>query len=473
MRKGAKPWKEKWETEARLGGGGQGDTFRVKSRDTSESGVAKLLKNSASPQARRRMHKEVEWAKLLHAAGCKVPQVLEDNVSSLEDLQGTHQLYFISEFIEGENLEEFITSRGGLSKDESLGLVSALTGIVKCAYAEEILHRDIKPTNIIVCSTGKSEVVLVDWGVSFNIENPSNITEHGESIKNEFLRLPERTLPGGDLRDIRSDITCLVGVLFYCITAEAPRELRDEDSKPPHRREAGALKEKVGAGETIQDLEAFFDRGFQISREDRYQSLDEFEKRLDDLREGKRDKIGRSPADIAASVRKNLLRRNPAAQLEKCEQWANVIRQWIQEAMGGVINSVNIEQGRHHPDYTFHITEDRLAFSDKYADKLLGKDIRLKTVGGKVIQIMWRRDSNFSRAIAYLIGCKGRECIILRASFPCPEYKKIHERTEFTWKRVSSFDGVSGEATRKTILKDLNESIAEEMEAIAEETGNA
>jgi predicted Ser/Thr protein kinase len=106
------PWQERWEPvgeETRTGG--QGETFRVNSRDGGRLGILKKLRNQRSDQARARMSQEVLNLRILHGAGCKVPEVLDRNTDQFEDK--SVRLYFIMEYIDGPTLAETVENRGG------------------------------------------------------------------------------------------------------------------------------------------------------------------------------------------------------------------------------------------------------------------------------------------------------------------------------------------------------------------------
>ena len=97
------PWVAKWGEGERFDGGGQGDTFLVPDR-TTPRGVMKLLKDhrAGDPKSRRRMFQEVSNLKILHSAGARVPQILDDNTSEFENLGVP--LFFVMERIEGKTL---------------------------------------------------------------------------------------------------------------------------------------------------------------------------------------------------------------------------------------------------------------------------------------------------------------------------------------------------------------------------------
>lgn len=240
------PWNEKWIELKPLGSGGQGDTVLVRSKaNETKQAVLKLLKphKVQDAKARRRMYQEVANLKILRSAGGKVPEVLDDNTESFEQLDVP--MFFAMEFIAAETLADLIETHKSFSEDVSIGIALELCSTLRVAVKEGIVHRDIKPENIIVRSTTPPDVVMVDFGLSFNEDADQTNTSVDEGLDNKFISLPERRGPGENKRDPRSDITDVCAILFYCLTGCSPRNLRDSQGRPPHRRPGYELTGRV------------------------------------------------------------------------------------------------------------------------------------------------------------------------------------------------------------------------------------
>src|SRR5579859_2023241 len=239
-------WTQKWVKIEPLGGGGQGDTLLVKSLSgESVPAVLKLLKppKVQNAKARGRMAQEVVNLKVLRNAGGKVPQVLDGNTEKFED--PSVPLYFVMEYIKGKTLAETVQASGGLPVSAAVEIALDLCSTMRIAIKEGIVHRDIKPENIIIRSSDPADVVIVDFGLSFNEDEALNLTETEETLDNKFVSLPERRGPGENKRDFRSDLTGICAVLFYCLTGCAPRNLRDSQGRPPHQWPNYSLSAKV------------------------------------------------------------------------------------------------------------------------------------------------------------------------------------------------------------------------------------
>ncbi len=134
------------------------------------------------------------------------------------------------------------------------------------------------------------------------------ITATVEQLRNSFLALPETNTPTGDRRDLRSDVTCLCGILYFCLTGQYLGQLRDENGKPPHRRSGCTLRDFQKDNKYLAGLDLLFDRGFTYEVEGRFQSCAELLNRMKHVLEGQAIEIGEPSVRIqrlSAQLRKN------------------------------------------------------------------------------------------------------------------------------------------------------------------------
>jgi serine/threonine protein kinase len=277
-------WNTKWIEIEPLGGGGQGDTFLVKSAgEGSKRVVLKLLKGHKvqDAKARRRMFQEVTNLKILRSAGGKVPEVLDGNTDVFEDIN--LPMYFVMEHIQGNTLADLIQQSSGLPVETSVGIALELCSTVRIAIKEAIVHRDIKPENIIVRSTTAPDVVMVDFGLSFNEDEDHKLTSADESLDNKFLSLPERRGPDENKRDPRSDLTGICAILHYCLTKCVPRNLRDSQGRLPHQLPNYSLSGKVQDEAQRAALNLLLNRGLNYEIDSRFQTIDELTNRLEEI----------------------------------------------------------------------------------------------------------------------------------------------------------------------------------------------
>jgi serine/threonine protein kinase len=276
------PWTKQWGLGEKCGEGGQGETFFVPDRSTPK-GVLKVLKgsNQNDAKARRRLFQEVNNLRIMSDAGANVPRVLDSNCDNF--VREGALLYFVMEYISGQTLAQLVASNPNLLLEIAVNIALALCQTLRIAIQEEIVHRDLKPENVMVRSLDPIDVVMLDFGISFRPTEETPVTEHGEQFQNSLIRLPERTGIAENKRDPRSDLTDVAALLFYCLTAEPPRNLQDSTGKAPHWSVQQRLKEKIPNVIQLKKLNTFFEKGFSQEIDNRFQTIDQLEPRLNEL----------------------------------------------------------------------------------------------------------------------------------------------------------------------------------------------
>ncbi len=269
-------WESEWKKVRKLGGGAQGTTYLLASlHDPSQLSVLKTLNNAKSEQARLRFQREILSLIELSRLTTSVPKVIAHSVETAD------KPFFVMEFVLGNTLQDYVSERGTLSLEESLFFCRQLCETLKTAHRVPILHRDLKPDNIIIKDGDQPKLVLVDFGLAFISTSP--VTETKDTFRNRFLLLPEMASGGQDKRDYRSDLTSVVALFYFCLSGRNPEQLMDASGLKPHRshplRIAG-LDQK-----SLQHVSwlTFFDKGFEYKVEDRFQSIDEMQHEIDTI----------------------------------------------------------------------------------------------------------------------------------------------------------------------------------------------
>ncbi|MCH8344556.1 MAG: protein kinase, partial [Planctomycetes bacterium] len=349
-------------------------------------------------QARRRMAREVVYLRTLHQAGAKVPQVIDDNTQQFENL--SHRLFFVMDLIKGDELARVVTDAGGLSLESSLAIARDLCQTIEIGIAEGIHHRDLKPENIILRSLEPPDVVIVDYGLSFNEEEETQLTKHSETIESPFLTLPERRIPGGDRRDPRSDLAAICGVLYYCITAQPPALLQPA----PHRRSGGSVRQKVKDKAQAEALEALLDRGLAPELDDRFQTVGALIGRLEGVAKPRAEKPRMSPSDFAKQLGRDILKSDRTSQLSRFAECAKP-----------VIDAITMEfrSWRHKID-PFEVTPNSEAYKLQAPIKD-PPDVDAVAVPSYRVDLK-HKARPFIRAFVYKVFASGTECGLFRVS---------------------------------------------------------
>jgi serine/threonine-protein kinase len=273
------------------------------------------------------MHREVASLEVLSSAGGAVPRVLDHNTHDYQDT--TKELFVVMEYVPGPTLREAITKNGPFSVDEATALIRGLSSTVELAHSFPILHRDLKPENIIVRDGAHSDLVIVDYGLSFNTEDP-DVTVTDETFRNRFLDLPETNTPGGNLRDPRSDVTAVCAIYYYALTGHVPGQLQSGDGLLPHMRSGYSLKESLQADAPIGQLEILFNRAFSPNVDNRFQTIAEFRDRLALMTAGADAAVPEDPIAVAERASTTLRQRDHTTQIEEFRQPAQQLMQSIQ-----------------------------------------------------------------------------------------------------------------------------------------------
>lgn len=273
-----KPWLESWEEGKALEPGGQGATKVVRSKTDDRVGVLKVLHKDKDPDRRRRMHREAEALRTLSHAG--VARLYDSNTMNFE---GTTRLFIVTEYIPGSTVAAAVL-RKRFSLDEAVVITTRLVEAVAHCHKNNTGHRDIKPDNIILRGDSNAAPVLIDFGLSFNLDDDASLeTPSEQQVGNRFLALPELTTPGSEKRDPRSDLTFCCAIFYFALSGLQPMTLRDEKGAPPHERRGfqemlAALPERT---RLLTNL--LLGRGFKQNIAERFQTPQELLAALEGL----------------------------------------------------------------------------------------------------------------------------------------------------------------------------------------------
>ena len=153
-------------------------------------------------------------------------KVRHTNVASVFHLGQTGQNYFYAmEFVEGETLENLIERSGRLEAELALEIVGQVAAGLAAVHEQNLVHRDIKPTNIMVRLKGERSVTakIIDLGLAKTLD--ASASEPGISSPGAFAGTPEFASPeqfAGVGVDIRSDLYSLGVTLWEMVTGQAP-----------------------------------------------------------------------------------------------------------------------------------------------------------------------------------------------------------------------------------------------------------
>ncbi len=263
-----------WTIVDGIGGGGQGTTF-IATDHGGRASCLKLLDKQESSERRARFSREASCYRTVSHVG--VPAFVDSNALATA-LNKHNELYICTELISGTTLTQLPKARLGL--DQILTGIFRLIDICEELHSAGIVHRDIKPDNIIARDGDVRDLVLVDFGLAYSRDDTDgHETELGQELGNRFLRLPELQSGSRAKQDPASDLTFCLGVLFYLVTNISPRSLVDSEGKMPHQRD-DALVTNLRRNDTYGFLLPIFDRGFRLRISERFQDCAELRNAL-------------------------------------------------------------------------------------------------------------------------------------------------------------------------------------------------
>src|SRR4051794_9694542 len=136
-------------------------------------------------------------------------------------------LFISMRYVEGSDLRMLIRTGGPMDAARAAGIVSQLGAALDAAHARGLVHRDVKPANVLVSgTTGSEHVYLTDFGLTKHVSSQSGITHTGQWVGTLDYVAPEQ-ISGGEL-DARVDVYSLGCVLFESLTGQVPYP-RDSD----------------------------------------------------------------------------------------------------------------------------------------------------------------------------------------------------------------------------------------------------
>ncbi|MCF6388165.1 serine/threonine protein kinase [Mycobacterium sp. MBM] len=193
-----------------IGRGGMGEVYEAEDTEKDRIVALKLLPEGVShdPVFRKRLQREA------HSAG----RLQEPHVVPIHDygeIDGV--LYVDMRMINGADLRKILKSQGPMTPARAVAIVRQVGSALDAAHESAIMHRDVKPENILV--TGDDFAYLVDFGIA-NAASDEKLTELGTAVGTYAYMAPER-FTGGEVT-YRADVYALTCVLYECLTGSQP-----------------------------------------------------------------------------------------------------------------------------------------------------------------------------------------------------------------------------------------------------------
>ena len=202
---------DRYEILELIGSGGMANVYKARCHRLNRLVAIKILKSDLADNAdfRRRFHDESQ----------AVAQLSHANIVSVYDVStNSDREYIVMELIDGITLKQYMERRGRMDWRESLHFITQIMRGLSHAHSRGIIHRDIKPQNIMVLRDGS--VKVADFGIACLANQGQTLTQ--EALGSVHYISPEQAR--GDRIDARSDIYSAGVVLYEMLTGRLPFE---------------------------------------------------------------------------------------------------------------------------------------------------------------------------------------------------------------------------------------------------------
>jgi len=198
----------------RLGRGGMGSVYKAVQISMGRTVALKVLKPSLvkDDQSTSRLRREAQLVGQMRHTN--IVQGLDFGVSN-----GFH--YFAMEYVEGQSAKELIEADGPIKESTALRIVTQVAKALEHAHQEGVVHRDVKPGNILIAKDGTA--MLADYGLAKGPLEDGELTRSGVTVGTPQYISPEQARGPSDV-DIRTDIYSLGATFYHMLTGRPPYE---------------------------------------------------------------------------------------------------------------------------------------------------------------------------------------------------------------------------------------------------------
>jgi CHASE2 domain-containing sensor protein/predicted Ser/Thr protein kinase len=209
-----------YRIEQAIGRGGMGVVYRAAQLALERPVAIKLIatERAQDPVFRARFERESRLA-----ASIEHPNVIPVYEAGEDD----GLLFIAMRLVEGTDLADLLDRVGSLEPPRTVRLIGQLAGALDAANAHGLVHRDVKPANVLL--TRDEHLYLTDFGVAKHIGAGEGVTQAGQWVGTLDYLAPEQIR--GEAVGASADVYALAGVLYHCLTGEVPYPRENDAAK--------------------------------------------------------------------------------------------------------------------------------------------------------------------------------------------------------------------------------------------------
>ena len=258
---------DRYEILNPVGKGGMADVYKAKDHILGRVVAVKVLKSELS--------EDINFVTKFRSEAQSAAALEHPNIVNIYDVGSENGLHFIvMEYVEGITLKTYIEKKGQLVFKEATSIAIQVARGIEAAHNKNIIHRDIKPQNIMISTDGK--VKVMDFGIARAV---SSNTISSEAMGSVHYAAPEQARNG--FIDVRSDIYSLGIVMYEMVTGRVPFDGDTTVAVAIKHLQEEMVAPSVYAGDLPISYEKIVLKSTQKNQERRYQTIGDL---LADLR---------------------------------------------------------------------------------------------------------------------------------------------------------------------------------------------
>ncbi|HSB37622.1 MAG TPA: protein kinase [Gaiellaceae bacterium] len=306
---------DRYELEELVGTGGMSSVYRAHDTLLERDVALKVLHEQYTD--------EVDYVERFRREARSVAQLSHPNIVTVIDRgEQDGRQFIVFEYVDGENLKSLVEREGPLPERDAIVLALQIARALGFAHEHGLVHRDVKPQNVLLNGDGQAKVT--DFGIARSLDVHGGLTQTGTVMGTSDYIAPEQAR--GQRVDAQSDVYSLGAVLYELLTGEVPFPgdnfvavaLRHINEPPPSVRERRP--------ELSPRLDAAIRQAMAKDPRERFDSMDELCSELTACLEGETDASGAQTMVVAPRRgRHRRDRRAPALPRERPSVWPLIV----------------------------------------------------------------------------------------------------------------------------------------------------